>query len=104
VIASLPVGNFVVASVAVPVPSSVPVPILVVPERKVTVPEGSVSVLDGPATLAVSVTLWPGFTVVAEAVSAVVVVSGAIFVTTIVVVSAEVFAACTFPAASVAIE
>jgi hypothetical protein len=104
VIVSLPVGNLVVASVAVPVASNVPIPRLVVPERKVTEPEGSVPVFDGPATLAVRVTLWPGVAVVVEAVRAVVVVSGAIFVTTIVVVSAVVFGASTFPAASVAME
>jgi hypothetical protein len=53
-----PRGKVEVENDAVPVTSSVPVPMLVAPSLNVTVPEGVPTVL-GPLTVAVKVTLWP---------------------------------------------
>jgi hypothetical protein len=56
----------VVEKVAIPEAFTVPVPRLVVPSRKVTVPVG-VPLPVKAVTVAVSVTFWPAATVVADA-------------------------------------
>ncbi len=70
---------------------SVPVPSAVVPSIKVTVPVGVPEPEEG-ATVAVKVTLWPTIAGLGEAVSAVVVVAGAVTTGT------ELLISNTFPA------
>ena len=98
---SVPTGRVLLVYAAVPVPSSVTVPSVVEPLRKVAVPVGIVLVPLGGATTAVSVTLPPEPMLVALAVSVVTEVRG-VGGATVVIVSATVFAPSTFPAASVA--
>jgi hypothetical protein len=66
----------VVLKVATPLAFSVAVPRVVVPFRKVTVPEG-MFVVDWEATVAVNVTLWPGLAKVGVAWSVVVLAGSA---------------------------
>jgi hypothetical protein len=58
VIEKLPAWVNVAVNVAIP-PESVPVPMLMVPLRKVTVPDGVPAPGDTAATVAVKVTAWP---------------------------------------------
>jgi hypothetical protein len=67
-----PTASAVVLKVATPLAFSGPVPRLVDPSRKVTVPVGT-PLVDWGVTVAVNVTLWPAVTCIAEAVNAVVV-------------------------------
>ena len=67
-----PTGSVVVFKVATPLAFNAPVPRLVVPLRKVTVPVGTL-LPDWGETVAVSVTLWPAVTCVGDAVKAVIV-------------------------------
>ena len=62
-----------VANVAVPVPSSVPLPIFVAPSMKSTVPVGVPAPGETGATVAVNVTDWPKTLGLVSEVSAVVV-------------------------------
>ena len=70
---SEPTGSAVVAYVATPEEESVPVPSVVVPSMKVTVPPGVPVLPDAPVTVAVKVTLVPAVMVLAEAVRTVMV-------------------------------
>jgi hypothetical protein len=72
VIESLPTGRVVVLKVATP-PLSVPVPSVVLPSVKVTVPVGVPAPGELALTVAVSVTAWPKTAEVGEVLSAVVV-------------------------------
>jgi hypothetical protein len=65
-----PAASVVVLKVATPLAFSGPVPRLVDPSRKVTVPVGT-PLPDWGVTVAVNVTLWPAVTCVADAVKAV---------------------------------
>ena len=67
-----PAASVVVLKVATPLAFNAPVPRLVDPSRKVTVPVGT-PLPDWGVTVAVNVTLWPVVTCAAEAVSTVVV-------------------------------
>jgi hypothetical protein len=61
----VPASRDDVVKVALPLAATVPVPIVVAPSRKVTLPLGGVAVAGQPApgqTVAVNVTGWPKFT------------------------------------------
>ena len=67
-----------VGIVATPEPFNAPVPSILVPSRKVTVPVGVPVLPLAPVMVAVKVTLPPVVMVAAEAVSAVVVAAGVV--------------------------
>src|SRR5882762_10182379 len=98
----VPTGRAVVVYAAAPVASSVPVPSVVDPLRKVTVPVEMTPVPPGGVTTAVRVTLPPWATLAALLVSVVVVVKGA-GGAIVVVVSAVAFAASALPAPCIAV-
>jgi hypothetical protein len=70
-----PTDSVARANVAVPEPSSVPVPNVVVPSLNVTEPEGMPEAGDTTATVAVKVTDWPNTDGLAEEVRVVVVLA-----------------------------
>ena len=55
----MPMAKVAVVKVACAVPSSEPVPKVVAPSRKVTVPDGVPTAGDVATTKAVKVTIWP---------------------------------------------
>ena len=73
---------------AFPVPSSVPVPSVVEPSLKVTVPVAA-TLPEAGLTVAVKVMLAPLVTVVADAVRVVVVATGAVETTSVVALDVE---------------